>query len=1461
MQEDAPTPESLEESKTLIAAFKDTTSKILNSKTKDDTLMVLKKLTDSFKKTLDQLDKYLLSKNVDVGKHAESLKNKGKQLKDKVIGFIAPSLDDVKEKGLLNVLRNTRDNVLGKLQAASQEDDQTQGAPPLPGVPPLNQEPRKFNPMGLVRNTGSKVKSKLQEVVSKGREVKDMVNSGEVSKTQILKNLGNVVKVKTKQKYDQVKEENKVLQELVEAEGTNKLKVLQKYGTVVKNKGYTDKKKLEQVQEPSPLDPITQEDTAAGATLQGIRDKLLEFAKNTKDTLSAGYEDIKLRGEMLSEDLKVRAQIYQEDFKKNNQDLVSTLEGIQEKVKDFSEGAKETISSHYKDAKLKTQMFHEDSKLKAQIFYNDFKLNNSKLITTLGSIRDKIGGFAQSAKELVENSAVGGKLVNAKSRAAGFLEAGKQRLKNTFAKATERSERRKAEIEEEKAAARGGAGGKKDGKGKGMFGSLMGMIGGALTAGVGFLFSSLVGIFTKTIIPWIGKGIAAAFAKLIPGLIPAISGGISTALGAAAMGAGKLLVAGAVGVGNVALGAVTAIGVPIVLGVVAVGALVFGGYKLYKYLTRDDVSKAPHGKLTRLRLLMYGFNDINKDHYHRLFELEMLMKDFVGFKKGVVVIKTLTPKAKEDILKLFEVKRDDKTRFDLFNNWYKKRFIPSFVGFMQAMYNVRPELYLDDLEKLSPNNTFMMMSSFTLPTDIFSVKQVPTFEQPDCLVTEKDVEDMLASIRGITKEMSSKDDVDPKETSKKNKENATSQASQADARRLDDEKAREIPKVQGGQSDVRRLDNETAKKAEMGDADQTPNETAGAPAPPPTVNTGSVKMASGALLPGSPTLEGINSRTDKKNVLALEPNTLNLLSGMAKEYNVTTGKSIPINSANRSPEDQARLYAQNPAKAAKPGRSMHEFGVGIDTDSAVGDELDKLGLLKKYGFTRPIGGEKWHLEPAGVALNPGLVRADPLSRAKRVLSSPGRGGGGYGSIEGSPLGRRNMELQKKLFESSEGVPVDLAKEATKEPGSPSNLAPSVSAQPSAAAPAEDKSIQQVAAIDTASKEPETKPKETSISSAGSGATQPSIMQKSLPGPLDPTATPVKPSSPNIDMGKVTDPNMSVSEAIKKASALVGVSEDTMIAFAKMESSMNAGAKNGKSSATGLMQFTTGTWKEALTKYGPRYNIPPDAQPTSPYYSAVLGAAYGKNNLKSIAPLAAKAGLRDDTAMYLTHHFGPSGGARIVNAFMATPAAPIEQAVSARAMKDNQEVLSGKTVSGYIGHLNGKIDKVSATTYAGETPRTTARNNAGPASVTPTTATTAKTTQAASPVVPVSTQAQSQPGAYKASFEPPVQKPTIFAQNNKTNFEQPAQPSPALNLNKTESLLSGMGDTLLSIKTVLEAIRDKASTQAPGPSENPTTPPQDSPSENYMNRQAGGASPALRTRSKQAVSMSRQPQNT
>jgi hypothetical protein len=80
---------------------------------------------------------------------------------------------------------------------------------------------------------------------------------------------------------------------------------------------------------------------------------------------------------------------------------------------------------------------------------------------------------------------------------------------------------------------------------------------------------------------------------------------------------------------------------------------------------------------------------------------------------------------------------------------------------------------------------------------------------------------------------------------------------------------------------------------------------------------------------------------------------------MAEDYMTLTGKRLQINSAFRSPEEQAKVDSGSNPKAL-PGHSKHQQGRAIDINSSQVEDLKRSGLLQEFGFS-PLQGDPPHI--------------------------------------------------------------------------------------------------------------------------------------------------------------------------------------------------------------------------------------------------------------------------------------------------------------------------------------------------------------------------------------------------------------------------------------------------------------------------------------------------------------------
>lgn len=90
-----------------------------------------------------------------------------------------------------------------------------------------------------------------------------------------------------------------------------------------------------------------------------------------------------------------------------------------------------------------------------------------------------------------------------------------------------------------------------------------------------------------------------------------------------------------------------------------------------------------------------------------------------------------------------------------------------------------------------------------------------------------------------------------------------------------------------------------------------------------------------------------------------------------QEFHEKTGKRVQVTDDWRSYAAQVDVKRRKPNYAAKPGNSRHGFGFAIDANSRELIQMDKMGILKKYGLWRPLAHRKkfkepWHVEPIGL---------------------------------------------------------------------------------------------------------------------------------------------------------------------------------------------------------------------------------------------------------------------------------------------------------------------------------------------------------------------------------------------------------------------------------------------------------------------------------------------------------------
>jgi hypothetical protein len=206
------------------------------------------------------------------------------------------------------------------------------------------------------------------------------------------------------------------------------------------------------------------------------------------------------------------------------------------------------------------------------------------------------------------------------------------------------------------------------------------------------------------------------------------------------------------------------------------------------------------------------------------------------------------------------------------------------------------------------------------------------------------------------------------------------------------------------------------------------------------------------------------------------------------------------------------------------------------------------------------------------------------------------------------------------------------------------------------------------------------------------------------------AAPAKPAQATPDSGQA------ITAAIDQASRATGIDPLLLVALAWHESRFDPLARNRRSTARGLMQFTETTWLEVVRDFGPRHGLAQRAAQLrtdaasgaistrdprhmrqilalrdNPRFSTLLAAERINRARTGLqAGLKRPARLED---LYLIHLLGPAGAQRFLAAMEKSPSRPAAEFVSRDSHLLNRELFaerrSGRPLSlaevyGWVG---------------------------------------------------------------------------------------------------------------------------------------------------------------------------------
>lgn len=628
----------------------------------------------------------------------------------------------------------------------------------------------------------------------------------------------------------------------------------------------------------------------------------------------------------------------------------------------------------------------------------------------------------------------------------------------------------------------------------------------------------------------------------------------------------------------------------------------------------QEVSTLRADALNALNAIRYKSYGLKKTTYNEVLSLnyleEAVLKEMrtMGNKKVMWVgdIASVAKKA----ARFFEFNSTDEQRMTRWTQWFMGRFLPIYTSYLAEIYNktgkaekLSAELSLTPIHNLELGNMLVAMSQCWRVTDM-------PWREGEVNTDPSSCDENIQFLRGKVKEFELAQEKAAKESVTGDKAKFTPPVETAG-----ETTAPTDPKTGlSTDPDVRRnqllqntpngYGNTSASSAEMPATAvaQTPEQLK---AQRDARLSGLPIAAGGQMSNGSDASKWMdlrNYRGSKANVEGLNPAMKKNLFSMIQEYGEKTGRRVGINRGMVTNEQQAAEYKENPGKAAKPGSSLHEFGLAVDIDRVTLNEMDSMGLLKKYGFTRPVGGEPWHLEPAGIQGDRQAVKKDPKMATDLINGGVGKGGGGFGTVDGAAQGQINPEMAKRIQGGD-----TLGKQPTsidaKSPASDAKVVESGGAQGMPSIPANKRSTDAVGAMGT------------TASNTG------------VKGTISDVATPAA-GAKGYQAMKAT---------IDDAAKLTGVDPNKLASLMAIESSFNPNARNTDGSgADGLGQFKPKTWKAMVARYGKQYGIDENTSPSDPKANAIMtGLLYKENQgmMEKYKPNPSEAD------MYSTHLMG------------------------------------------------------------------------------------------------------------------------------------------------------------------------------------------------------------------------------
>lgn len=741
--------------------------------------------------------------------------------------------------------------------------------------------------------------------------------------------------------------------------------------------------------------------------------------------------------------------------------------------------------------------------------------------------------------------------------------------------------------------------------------NMAGRVGGGLMRGGGMLGRGAMGAAGL-----MGSGVGGLLGmggSLISGAASTAAGIGSLAMsGLGAVGGGLLSGLGAVGGGLLSV-----LASPVVLTGLAAAAIGAGGYYGYKYLTRAKLD--PY---STLRYAQYGFAAADDKHLQAVFDAEDQVRSAVVFDKD----KASLDEKKIDVKKLlgvFGFDTQNRQQLQNFIEWFDTRFKPVLLNSMAALRAADPSKTLGQVAELPPAQRRKYLNIAKFPEGPYHVTASPFADQSELTIGKSEV----ATAAEMAEAALQKDE---KSAPASGKARTAAGAAAALATVASTKGQAGLPGVtlpeRSDIADPAKI-NQLTQQAKLGSA-----VSAGAGM---ITMSGSDAMANIINTGRLDALTALRYRTyGLSDLVADRVRALNLL-----EAEMQKGTTINKGVATWSGSAEAMVRSMGSA-----------FGVqGVTNDDAYSwiSWFNSRFLPTYLAYVTGIATATKKNDLAQAKISLGALQA--VDVATMVYTAKGSFNGGAVSvwqISTTPWPGVELNMDVKTTEGNFQSLKDQAKRAV-------ILEDSVNVKQGVTGSSTGNTgVQQenqggfFSRLLAERKDSEGKPSgnifsriynnaKDMVTGGGSEGREVAHPGKGTGGDVN-----------TIPMPTGNGTYAGLKGTIDAAAKMVGIDEHLAATFAAIESGFNYKVKAGTSSATGLYQFTRGTWGDMMKKFAAKYGIDPSTPPTDPRANALLGMEFLKQNATALSGLGRKL---TDTDLYLAHFLGAGGAKKFLSA--------------------------------------------------------------------------------------------------------------------------------------------------------------------------------------------------------------------